>query len=207
MPRSVDSRAPADARPRCGWALGSALLCAYHDTEWGVPQHDARMLWETLMLEGFQAGLSWEIVLRKREAFRRAFEGFDPSRVARFGEADVQRLLGDAGIVRSRAKIQATIDGARVFCGMRERGEDFSGWCWSFVGGSPLRGDGVRIPASTPLSARMSAELKRRGFRFVGPTIVYAWMQAVGMVDDHAHDCAWRRAPGDVRARASGPIR
>jgi DNA-3-methyladenine glycosylase I len=182
-----------DGRPRCAWALGSPTLCAYHDAEWGVPQHDSRMLWEMLMLEGFQAGLSWDVVLRKREAFRRAFEGFDPARVAGFGEADVQRLLGDAGIVRSRAKIQATIDGARVWCGMRERGEDFAAWCWGFVDGRPLRGDGVHVAASTPLSARASAELKRRGFRFVGPTIVHAWMQAVGMVDDHALDCAWRR--------------
>ncbi|MBU6510845.1 MAG: DNA-3-methyladenine glycosylase I [Betaproteobacteria bacterium] len=193
MPTRTSAPFQADGRPRCAWALGSPSLCAYHDAEWGVPQRDSRMLWEMLMLEGFQAGLSWDVVLRKREAFRRAFAGFEPRRVAGFGEADVQRLLGDAGIVRSRAKIQATIDGARVWCAMHDRGEDFADWCWRFVDGQPLRGDGVHVPASTPLSARVSAELKRLGFRFVGPTIAYAWMQAVGMVDDHALGCAWRR--------------
>jgi DNA-3-methyladenine glycosylase I len=162
---------------------------AYHDEEWGVPERDPRALWEKLMLDGFQAGLSWSVILRKRDAFRAAFEGFDPERVARFGEADVERLLGDAGIVRSRAKIEATVGGARVYLKMRDAGEDFADFCWSFVGGAPLRGDGVIVPTQTPLSGQVSNALKARGFKFVGPTIVYAWMQATGLVDDHAKDC------------------
>jgi len=162
---------------------------AYHDGEWGVPERDPRALWEKLMLDGFQAGLAWITILRKRAAFREGFRGFDPEVVARFDEDDIVRLLGDAGIVRSRAKIEATIGGARAFLAMRERGEDFGTWCWAFVGGQPLLGDGIVIPAHTPLSADISKALKARGFKFVGPTIVYAWMQAVGMVNDHAQDC------------------
>jgi DNA-3-methyladenine glycosylase I len=181
-------------RQRCRWAEGDPLLRHYHDTEWGVPERDARMLWETLMLEGFQAGLSWLTILRKREAFRAAFAGFDPARVARFGEAEIARLLADPGIVRSRAKIEATIAGARIWCGMQERGEDFSAFCWSFTSGVPVRGDGVTLPASTPLSGRVSKALKARGFRFVGPTIAQAWLQAVGIVDDHAAGCFRRTA-------------
>lgn len=184
------------AAQRCRWAEADPLLRRYHDTEWGVPVRDPRLLWETLMLEGFQAGLSWLTILRKREAFRAAFAGFDPDRVARFGEAETARLLADPGIVRSRAKIEATIAGARIWCEMRDRGEDFSAWCWSFTGGVPLRGDGVTLPAATPLSERVSKALKARGFRFVGPTIAYAWMQAVGMVDDHARGCFRRGGDG-----------
>jgi DNA-3-methyladenine glycosylase I len=162
---------------------------AYHDEEWGVPERDPRALWEKLMLDGFQAGLAWITVLRKRDAFRAGFAGFDPEAVAAFGEADVERLLGDAGIIRSRAKIEATIGNARAYLEMREAGEGFADFCWSFTDGEPLRGDGIELPAKTPLSEQVSKELKRRGFKFVGPTIVYAWMEAVGIVDDHSVHC------------------
>ena len=174
---------------RCAWAGSDPLYTGYHDTEWGVPLHDSRMLWEQLMLEGFQAGLSWITILRKRETFRKAFRGFEPARVARFGEKDILRLLGDTGIIRSRAKIEATIQGARIFEDMRERGESFDAYCWSFTGGKVLRGDGRTVPSQTPLSITISKDLKKRGFKFVGPTITYAWMQAVGIVDDHAIGC------------------
>jgi DNA-3-methyladenine glycosylase I len=174
---------------RCAWAGSDPLMQAYHDEEWGVPERDPRALWEKLMLDGFQAGLAWITVLRKREAFRAGFAGFDPEKVAAFGESEVERLLGDAGIIRSRAKIEATIGNARLFLEMREAGEDFAEFCWSFTEGEPLRGDGIEIPAKTPLSEQFSKELKRRGFKFVGPTIVYAWMQAVGIVNDHGVDC------------------
>jgi DNA-3-methyladenine glycosylase I len=174
---------------RCPWAERDELMRDYHDREWGVPERDARALWEKLMLDGFQAGLAWITILRKRDAFREAFAGFDPKKVAGFRERDVLRLLDNAGIVRSRAKIEATISGARIFGDMAERGEDFAAFCWSFTGGKVLRGDGRTFPASTDLSERISKELKRRGFKFVGPTIVYAWMQAVGIVNDHAVGC------------------
>jgi DNA-3-methyladenine glycosylase I len=176
-------------RQRCSWATGDPLMQQYHDEEWGVPERDGRALWEMLMLEGFQAGLAWITVLRKRDAFRKAFAGFDPAKVARFGARDVTRLMGDAGIIRARAKIDATIGGARAFCDMRERGEDFSAYCWSFTGGRVMTGDGRTVAAQTPLSATISKDLKRRGFKFVGPTIVHAWMQAVGIVNDHALGC------------------
>ena len=176
-------------RRRCKWAEGDPLMRAYHDEEWGVPQHDPRMLWEMLMLEGFQAGLSWITVLKKRDAFRAAFAGFEPERVARFGAKDVARLMGDAGIIRARAKIDATITGAQLYLDMRDGGESFTDFSWSFTDGKVLKGNGRTVPASTPLSERISKEMKRRGFKFVGPTIVYAWMQAVGIVDDHAIDC------------------
>jgi DNA-3-methyladenine glycosylase I len=175
---------------RCAWAQGDdALMARYHDEEWGVPQRDARMLWEMLVLEGFQAGLSWRTILHKREAFRAAFAGFAPEQVARFGAEKVEQLLADPGIIRSRAKIEAAIGAARIWCDMRERGEDFADFCWGFTGGRVLVGDGHRVPVSTPESERISKELKRRGFKFVGPVIVHAWMQAVGIVNDHAHDC------------------
>lgn len=179
---------------RCRWAGSDPLLCAYHDAEWGVPERDGRALWEKLVLDGFQAGLAWITVLRKRDAFRRAFAGFDPAVVAGFGEADVMRLLGDAGIIRSRAKIEAAVASARAYLAMAERGEAFDTFCWSFVDGAPIRGDGVVVPTSTPLSERISKALKARGFSFVGPTIVYAWMQATGLVNDHAADCFRRTA-------------
>jgi DNA-3-methyladenine glycosylase I len=187
---------------RCSWARNDALMQAYHDEEWGVPVRDSRALWEMLMLEAFQAGLSWSIILRKRAAFRRAFRRFDPRAVARFDERDVVHLLADSGIVRSRAKIQATIGGARAFLAMQAAGEDFATFLWTFVDGKPIQNSG-RAPAQTPLSVELSKALRRRGFKFVGPVIVYAWMQAVGMVNDHAIDC-FRRKP--VRALAKAPI-
>jgi DNA-3-methyladenine glycosylase I len=174
---------------RCAWAGNDPLYVAYHDTEWGVPQHDPRMLWEMLMLEGFQAGLAWITVLRKREALRKAFKRFDPAKVARFDESDVTRLLADDGIIRSRAKIEATVAGARIYQSMKKNGDDFAAYAWSFTGGKPLKGDGKSVPAYTPLSEQISKDLKKRGFKFVGPTIVYAWMQAVGIVNDHAAHC------------------
>ena len=181
---------------RCAWAGSDPLMQRYHDTEWGVPEHDGRALWEKLVLDGFQAGLAWITVLRKRETMRAAFAGFDPAAVARFGEADVARLLADAGIIRSRAKIAAAIDSARLYCAMAERGEDFAAYCWSFTDGRIVHGDGVSLPAKTALSETISKDLIRRGFRFVGPTIVYAWMQAVGIVNDHAAACFRRREVG-----------
>jgi DNA-3-methyladenine glycosylase I len=160
----------------------------YHDREWGVPLFDSRALWEMLMLEGFQAGLAWITVLRKREAFRAAFEDFDPARVARFGEKKIARLLEDPGIIRSRAKIEATIGGARIFLDMQQAGIDFSGWVWTLAGGKPIQNEGP-VPAQTPLAEKIAKELRSRGFKFVGPVIVYAWMQACGIVNDHAADC------------------
>ncbi|WP_457323716.1 DNA-3-methyladenine glycosylase I [Roseateles sp. P5_E11] len=187
-------------RHRCVWAEDDPLMRTYHDEEWGVPQRDPRELWELLMLEGFQAGLAWIIVLRKREAFREAFAGFDPAKVARFDAGDVERLMQNPGIVRARAKIQATIKGAQIYCEMHERGEDFAEFCWSFTDGVPLQGDGHSWLTSSPLSEEISKELKRRGFKFVGPTIVYAWMQAIGIVNDHSTAC-FRRAKCKALAR------
>ena len=166
-----------------------------------MAQRDPRPLWEMLMLEGFQAGLSWSIVLRKREEFRTAFAGFDPAIVARYGKRDIDRLMNNASIIRARAKIEATIAGARIFCEMRDRGEDFGELCWSFTDGRPVKSTGKAFPTQTPLSEIISKELKRRGFTFVGPTIVYAWMQAVGIVNDHSIDC-FRRAQ-DSQQRGS----
>jgi DNA-3-methyladenine glycosylase I len=174
---------------RCSWAGSDPLMQAYHDEEWGVPERDPRALWEKLMLDGFQAGLAWITVLRKRDAFRAAFAGFEPERVAGFGEREVERLLGDAGIIRSRAKIEATIGNAHAYLEMERAGEGFAEFCWSFSDGAVLVGDGREVPAKTELSERVSKELKRRGFKFTGPTIVYAWMQAVGIVNDHAAEC------------------
>lgn len=174
---------------RCRWVGDDPILRAYHDEEWGVALRDPRALWEQLVLEGFQAGLSWIIVLRKRAAFRAAFAGFAPERVARFTATDVERLLGDPGIIRSRAKIAATIKAAALYCDMTERGEDFAAFCWGFTHGETIRGDGHTLLASTPLSETISRALRQRGFSFVGPTIVHAWMQAVGIVDDHESAC------------------
>ncbi|MGE0829712.1 MAG: DNA-3-methyladenine glycosylase I [Hyphomonadaceae bacterium] len=177
---------------RCAWAESDPLLAAYHDAEWGVPEYESRALWEELMLDGFQAGLSWLTILRKRDAFRAAFKNFEPEKIARFTERDVVRLLQNEGIVRSRAKIEATIGGARAYLNMRDAGEDFSDFVWSMAGGKPIQGNG-HVLAKTPLSEEISKALKSRGFKFVGPVIVYAWMQACGVVNDHALDCAWRK--------------
>ncbi|MEO6339206.1 MAG: DNA-3-methyladenine glycosylase I [Caulobacteraceae bacterium] len=179
-------------KKRCVWCGTDGLYCAYHDEEWGVPAHDPAALWAKLVLDGFQAGLSWITILRKRDAFRTAFAGFDPEVVARFGEADVARLMADPGIVRSNAKIAAAISGARLYCDMRDAGEDFSGYLWSFVDGKPIQNAWTvhgQVPAQTPVSVDMSKALKAKGFNFVGPVIVYAFMQAVGMVNDHVVDC------------------
>jgi DNA-3-methyladenine glycosylase I len=181
--RVIDS-----SRVRCSWAQNDPLMRAYHDQEWGVPDFDSRSLWECLMLEGFQAGLAWIVVLRKRDAFRAAFRHFDPAKVARFGEKDIAKLLENPGIIRSRAKIEATITGARIFLEMQEAGIGFSHWAWEMAGGQPIENSGP-LPVSSPLAEKMSKELKRHGFKFVGPVIVYAWMQAVGIVNDHAPDC------------------
>ena len=179
---------------RCTWRgmAGDALYEAYHDQEWGVPEKDSRALWEKLVLDGFQAGLSWITILRKREAFRAAFDGFDPEKVARYGEAERARLMADAGIIRSNAKIDAAISGARIYLDMREKGEDFSDFCWAFVDGKPVQNRwtlDTGIPAQTPLAVEVSKALKAKGFKFVGPVIVYAWMQAVGLVNDHLVTC------------------
>jgi DNA-3-methyladenine glycosylase I len=184
----------AETLIRCGWRgmAGDPLYEAYHDTEWGVPEYDSRALWEKLVLDGFQAGLAWITILRKREAFRAAFDNFDPEKVARYGEADRARLMADAGIIRSNAKIDAAIQSARIYLATRDAGEDFSDFCWSFAGGKPIQnrwsGDGD-VPAQTPLAVEVSKALKAKGFKFVGPVIVYAWMQAVGMVNDHQVSC------------------
>ncbi len=169
-------------------------MTAYHDTEWGRPLRDSRALWEMLMLEGFQAGLSWRTILLRRDGFRAAFRGFVPETVAAFGAEDIARLMADPGIIRARAKIEATIGGARAYLAMRDKGEDFSDFVWGMAGGKPIRGDGVTLPAQSPLSQEISVTLKKLGFKFVGPVIVYAWMQAVGIVDYHAADCFCRKA-------------
>ena len=171
---------------------GDPLYEAYHDDEWGVPEYDSRALWEKLVLDGFQAGLAWITILRKRAAFRAAFANFDPDIVAGYGEADRARLMADAGIIRSNAKIDAAISGARIYCKMRDGGEDFSDFLWIFTGGAPIqnRWSGVGdVPAQTPLAEAMAKALKAKGFKFCGPVIVYAFMQAVGMVNDHTTGC------------------
>lgn len=191
-----------DSLHRCAWCGTDPLYVAYHDEEWGVPEYDARALWEKLVLDGMQAGLAWITILRKREGIRDAFHGFDPEVVARYEDADVERLLADPRIIRSRAKINAAIKGARIWLDMRDSGEDFSGWLWSFVGGAPIQNawsDSAARPAATPESEAMAKALKRRGFTFCGPVIVYAFMQAVGMVNDHGVECFRHR---QVRAMA-----
>ena len=177
---------------RCEWAGQDPLYRAYHDAEWGVPEYDSRALWEKLTLDGFQAGLAWITILRKRENFRRAFENFDPDIVARFGETDVNRLLQDPGIVRSRAKIEGAIGNARAYLAMRDAGERFSDFVWTATGGQPIQNawrSRHEVPSETALSRTLSGALRERGFKFVGPVIVYAWMQAVGMVNDHVVEC------------------
>jgi DNA-3-methyladenine glycosylase I len=180
------------AKERCLWSESDALLRDYHDKEWGVPQYDSRALWELLMLEGFQAGLSWLIVLRKREALQSAFRQFDPAKVARFKEDDIQMLLNEPQIIRSRAKIEATIKGAQIFLEMQKSGEDFASVIWEMAGGKPIQNESPM--ATHPLAEEISKNLKRRGFKFVGPVIVYAFMQAAGIVNDHSHTCFRHRA-------------
>jgi len=176
---------------RCGWCGKDPLYMAYHDTEWGVPERDSRALFEKLILDGFQAGLSWITILRKRDAFRRAFAGFDPELIAGWGEDEVARLLADPGIVRHRGKIEATIGNARAWAEIEAR-EGFSDFLWRRIGGRPLQNRFAtlaEVPAETPLSRQISKDLRASGFRFCGPTITYAFMQAVGMVNDHLVSC------------------
>ncbi|MFZ0978588.1 MAG: DNA-3-methyladenine glycosylase I [Candidatus Acidiferrales bacterium] len=180
---------------RCHWAQ-SPLMIEYHDTEWGVPLHDDRGLFEFLILEGAQAGLSWETILRKRENYRRAFDGFDAAKIARYDKRKVRALMADAGIVRNRLKIAAAITNAQAFLVAQSEHGSFDRYIWQFVDGKPKRNSwrqSKQVPARTPESDAMSEALKKRGFRFVGSTICYAFMQATGMVDDHAIDCFRRR--------------
>ncbi|MEO6058553.1 MAG: DNA-3-methyladenine glycosylase I [Candidatus Limnocylindria bacterium] len=182
----------SDPRRRCDWSVGDPLYEAYHDTEWGVPLHDDRRLFELLNLEGAQAGLAWITILRKRDGYRRAFDGWDPAVIAGYGEADTARLLADAGIVRNRAKVRATIGNAQAYLRLTDAPGAFDRYLWSFVDGSPLQNRFrtlAEIPAQTDLSRTLSQDLRQRGFGFVGPTIVYAFMQSAGLVNDHTTDC------------------
>src|ERR1700754_1000100 len=189
---SRSARLHADGLTRCPWPGEDAVYVAYHDTEWGVQEYDDRALYEKLILDGFQAGLSWITILRKRDNFRRAFDDFAPEKIARYTPKKIERLMQDAGIVRNRQKIEGTIASARAYLDAMEKGPGFSKLLWNFVDGKPKvnqhRGHG-QVPAETPVSQAMSKELVGRGFKFVGPTIVYAFMQATGMVNDHLVDC------------------
>ena len=183
---------------------GDPFYEAYHDDEWGVPEYDSRALWEKLVLDGFQAGLAWITILRKREAFREAFAGFDPDKVAAFGEADRARLMANAGIIRSNAKIDAAISGARIYCDMRDRGEGLSAFLWG-INGPALQNRWTLksgVPAQTDKALEMAKALKAKGFKFCGPVIVYAFMQAVGMVNDHVTSC-FRHSEVAAMARAA----
>jgi len=176
---------------RCGWVGQEQIYIDYHDTEWGVPEWDSRALWEKLILDGFQAGLSWITILKKRDNFRTAFDGFDPRKIAEWGEAEVQWLLQDKGIIRHRGKIEATIGNAQAWCRIEDR-EGFDTYLWSYMEGRPLQNSFktlADVPTATPLSTLISKDLKNEGFKFCGPTIVYAFMQAVGMVNDHLTGC------------------
>ena len=176
---------------RCDWCGSLPIYVNYHDEEWGVPEYDSRALWEKLVLDGFQAGLSWLTILKKREAFRVAFAGFDPEKVARFGEADVERLLGDPGIIRHRGKIEAAITGAQAWLELEE-GKGFAPMMWEYVDGRPLVNrfeTMAEVPPSSDLSLKISKDLKKLGFKFCGPTIVYAWMEATGLINDHLITC------------------
>jgi DNA-3-methyladenine glycosylase I len=186
------SPAAGDERPRCAWPGADPLYLAYHDQEWGVPERDDRALYEKLVLDGFQAGLAWITILRKRENFRAAFQGFQPEVIATWGEDDVQRLLGDPGIIRHRGKIEGAIASARAYMTVREETGSFSDYLWQFTGGQTIQSawtDMKQVPTETAESRAMSKDLKRRGFKFCGPTICYAFMQAVGMVNDHMAHC------------------
>ena len=181
-----------DGKHRCPWPGQDPFYIAYHDEEWGVPEHDDRALYEKLMLDGFQVGLSWITILRKRENFRRAFDGFEPAKIARYSPKKIERLMLDAGIVRNRMKIEGAVASARAWLDVMEKGPGFSALLWEFVGGEPKANrfcSVKQVPAETPESRAMSKQLSARGFKFVGPTIVYAFMQATGMVNDHLVDC------------------
>ena len=199
-----------DAKRRCPWSLGSDRYLRYHDEEWGVPVHDDRRLFEFLILEGAQAGLSWSTILNKRDNYRRAFARFDPAKVARFGARDVKRLMADAGIVRNRLKIESAIANARAFLKVKREYRSFDAYLWRFVDGSPLqnlRRSMRQVPARTPVSDAISKDLKLRGFRFVGSTIVYAYMQAVGLVNDHLAACFRRPQLALPRVGSSAKLR
>jgi DNA-3-methyladenine glycosylase I len=196
----------ADGKVRCPWAGDDPLYLAYHDTEWGIPEHGDRELFEMLLLEGFQAGLSWITILRKRDNFRRAFGDFHPEKIARYSSKKIDRLMNDTRIIRNRAKIEGAIASAKAYLKIVEDGPGFSEFLWNFVDGEPIKNNFQAqrdIPATTPLSAKISKELQTRGFKFVGPTIVYAFMQAVGMVDDHLVSCFCHEA--GARARRGAP--
>jgi DNA-3-methyladenine glycosylase I len=196
--------------PRCPWPGEDPLYVAYHDEEWGVPEFDDRALYEKLVLDGFQAGLSWITILRKRENFRRAFDDFDPQRIARYTPAKVERLMQDAGIVRNRAKVQGAVTSARAYLTVMEEGPGFSKLLWDFLDGQPKVNrfrTRAQVPAETGLSRAMSKELAARGFKFCGPTIVYAFMQAVGMVNDHLVSCHRHAACAALAPPSSGPKR
>ena len=187
----------ADGLTRCPWPKDDPIYVAYHDEEWGVPEFDDRALFEKLLLDGFQAGLSWITILRKRDNFRRAFDGFDPHKIARYRPARVEKLMQDAGIVRNRLKIEGAVLSARAYLDVMEKGPGFSALLWDFLDGQPKVNhfrSTRQVPAQTPLSRQISKELASRGFKFVGPTIVYAFMQAVGMVNDHLVDCHRHKA-------------
>ena len=178
-------------KARCPWPKTDPLYCAYHDEEWGVPEYDPRALWEKLVLDGFQAGLSWITILRKRDAFRAPFAGLDPEKVARFDDADIERLMNDAGIVRSRAKIVSAVESARITLDLREKGTNFTDFIWAIQDGRPVTNHyrWGEIPTETKTSQELAKLLKSKGYKFCGPVIVYAFMQAVGMVNDHTVDC------------------
>lgn len=181
-----------DGKKRCSWCGDDPFYQDYHDTDWGVPEYDSRALFEKLILDGFQAGLSWITILRKRENFRQAFDGFQPEVIASYDNAKVASLMENTGIVRNRAKIEGTVTSARLYIEMEAKECSFSEFLWKYVDGTPIQNNwAVRsdVPAQTPLSQQISKDLKTRGFKFVGPTIVYAFMQAVGMVNDHQIDC------------------
>ena len=186
------ARLHADGLNRCPWPGDDPLYIAYHDTEWGVPEYDDRALFEKLILDGFQAGLSWITILRKRDNFRKAFDDFEPSKIARYSDKKVAALMNDAGIVRNRAKIEGTVNSAKAYLKIMEEGPGFSAFLWDFLDGKPKVNNfktTASVPASTPVSIKMSKALLGHGFKFVGPTIVYAFMQATGMVNDHLVDC------------------
>ena len=197
-----------NTKKRCPWAGADPLYVAYHDREWGVPLHDDGRLFEMLILEGAQAGLSWITVLRKREAFRKAFDTFDPEKVARYGPGRIEELLSNPGIIRNRLKIHSAVQNARAFLQVREEFGSFDRYLWPFVGGHPLQNRwtrGQEVPARTPESDALSRDLKKRGFKFVGSTICYAFMQAVGMVNDHLIDCFRHAEIGRAARRRAGP--
>ena len=191
----------ASEKIRCPWCLGDPDYLRYHDREWGVPLKNSRKLFEFLVLDGAQAGLSWLTILKRRESYRKAFDDFDIEKIARYGDKDITRLLGDTGIIRNKLKICSTIGNARAYCKMEEAGENFGKWLWNWVDGKPVVNHWKtldEIPASTKLSEDISRELKKKGFSFVGPTIIYAFIQAAGLVNDHLVDCfRWEKNQGN----------